>query len=271
MKIESESSGNTSGIAGRKRRYEMKRSLVLVILILTLSLISMNGTYAGSLTLAEAHQGNPDTKSPQDMPALSGKIVETMDSGGYTYVHIVKDSKKVWVAVPRMKVTVGQDISFQPGMVMNNFTSKTLGRTFESVVFSNGITEQPGTESVEKSGKQREKEVTKNVTVKIEKAPGPDAYTVAELYGKSSTLDKKKVVIRGRVVKVSEEIMGKNWIHIQDGSGNPSNGTNDIVVTSEELFSVGDIVTVKGTLYEDKDFGSGYKYDVIVEQASIEK
>lgn len=249
----------------------MKRSFGIFVLILTLALISMSGAYAGTLTLAESHRESSGAEFQQDMPYLSGKVIETMDSGGYTYVHIEKDNKKTWVAVPGIKVSAGQDISFQPGMVMNNFTSKTLGRTFESIVFSSGIIEKSGMESVEKSSKQKEKEVAGNVTVRIEKAAGPDAYTVAELYEKSGTLDRKEVVVRGRVVKVSSKIMGKNWIHIQDGSGKVSDGTHDIAVTTQELLLEGDIVTVKGTLYKDKDFGSGYRYDVIVEQASVEK
>ncbi|HDH05767.1 MAG TPA: DNA-binding protein [Nitrospirae bacterium] len=240
----------------------MKRFLVLFVLMLTLMLmVSVNGTYAGSQKSAGL----------QGMSSLSGKVVEMMNSGGYTYVNIEKDGKKTWVAVPRMKVVVGQDISFQPGMAMSNFTSKTLERTFETIVFSSGAIGQHATKSISGPVDNKQAEVSMNMAINVEKASGPDAYTVAGLYEKSAELDRKNVVIRGRVVKFSANIMGKNWIHIQDGSGNPSKGTNDIPVTSQDILSVGDIVTVKGTLYKDKDFGSGYKYAVIVEQATIKK
>ena len=248
----------------------MKRFLVLFLLMLTLVVIvSVNGIYAGSQKSAELLQKNQDMKSQQGMSSLSGKVVEMMNSGSYTYVNIEKDGKKTWVAVPRMKVVVGQEISFQPGMVMSNFTSKTLKRTFETIVFSSGAIGEHGTESISKplAGKQ----VKIPTIINVKKASGPDAYTVAELYEKSAELDRKGVVVRGQVVKFSANIMGKNWIHIQDGSGNPSKGTNDIPVTSQDILSVGDIVTVKGILYKDKDFGSGYKYAVIVEQATIKK
>ncbi len=231
----------------------------------------MNGTHAVSLKSAESPQKNSNMKSQQDIPSLSGKVVETMNSGGYTYVYIEKDGKKTWVAVPRIEVAIGQDISFHPGMVMNNFTSKTLKRTFETIVFSRGAIGQHGKESANKSASYKQAKDSTNMTIKVKKASGPDAYTVAELYEKSIELDRKDVVIRGQVVKFSANIMGKNWIHIQDGSGSPSKGTNDILVTSQDLLSVGDIVTLKGTLYKDRDFGSGYKYAVIVEQASIKK
>ncbi len=251
----------------------MKRFLVLFVLMLAILLIVLiKGTYAGSQSSAESPRKDLNIKSQRDTSSLSGKVVETMNSGGYTYVYIQKDGKKTWVAVPKMKVAVGQDISFQPGMVMNNFTSKTLNRTFETIVFSSGAIGQHGMRSIHKpAGNKQAKKVSTKINIKVEKAAGPDAYTVAELYEKSTELDKKDVIIRGQVVKFSANIMDKNWIHIQDGSGNPSKGTHDILITSQDILSVGDIVTVKGTLYKDKDFGSGYKYAVIVEQARIKK
>ena len=107
--------------------------------------------------------------------------------------------------------------------------------------------------------------------IKVGKTSDSNAYTVAELYEKGDKLDNKNVLIRGKVVKVSVGIMGKNWLHIQDGTGDQKNNTHDLVVTTQDKPSVGDVVTVNGILYKDKDFGSGYKYDVIVEQAHIKK
>lgn len=105
--------------------------------------------------------------------------------------------------------------------------------------------------------------------IKVEKAKGKDAYSVGELYEKSGTLDKKTVSVRGKVVKVSRGIMGKNWVHLQDGSGDAGKGTNNVVVTSQEDPKVGDVVTARGTLYKDKDFGAGYQYAVILEEGKF--
>jgi len=105
--------------------------------------------------------------------------------------------------------------------------------------------------------------------IKVEKAKGADAYTVAELYAKSGALDKKTVAVRGKVVKVSKMIMGKNWVHLRDGSGDAAKGTNNVVVTSQDEPKVGDVVTARGTLYKDKDFGAGYQYQVIVEEGTF--
>jgi hypothetical protein len=64
--------------------------------------------------------------------------------------------------------------------------------------------------------------------------------------------------------------MGKNWIHLQDGSGDPRKKTHNLVVTSQAVPVIGEVVTARGTLYKNKDFGGGYKYEVIVEQAELE-
>ncbi len=198
---------------------------------------------------------------------LSGKVVETLDSGGYTYVNIEKDGNKTWVAVPQSKISVGQDLSFNPGAVMTDFTSKSLNRTFETIVFSGGVQGEDNPAAVSKVSDMK----PPAKTIRVKKAEGPDAYTVSELFEKRSELDKKNVVISGKVVKFSSQIMGKNWIHLQDGSGDASKGTNDLVVTLQDTLAVGDTVTIMGTVSKDKDFGSGYKYTVMVEDASVKK
>jgi len=75
------------------------------------------------------------------MPKLAGKVLETMDSGGYTYTQIATTDGNVWVAIPKTKIKKGQNVSFQPGQPMPNFTSKTLGRTFDVIYFSGGLAE----------------------------------------------------------------------------------------------------------------------------------
>lgn len=208
---------------------------------------------------------NQSTEPVKDASSLSGKVIETMDSGRYTYVCLEKDGKKIWLAVPRMTVVEGMNMSFKPGIEMVNFESKTLNRKFDKIIFSEG----PIMGSEMKSMGSKGSVIIPTEKIEVEKASGPNAYTIGEIYKNKDSLDKQKIVVRGKVVKVSADIMGKNWIHLQDGSGNPKNGSHDLVVTSQDLPSVGDIVTISGILYKDKDFGHGYKYDVIIEDASI--
>ena len=121
------------------------------------------------------------------------------------------------------------------------------------------------------SGSKAAKAPASSAQIKVEKAKGADAYTVSETYEKAGKLDKKNVVVRGKVVKVSRGIMGKNWVHLRDGSGDEGKGTNDLVVTTQDVPKVGDVVTAKGILSKDKDFGAGYKYRVIVEEGTVKQ
>jgi hypothetical protein len=107
---------------------------------------------------------------------------------------------------------------------------------------------------------------------KSEKSSGEKIYKVSELYKNRATLDKQKVTVKGKVVKVTSGIMKRNWIHLQDGSGTPAKKDNDLTVTTiQDLPAVGKIVTVTGTLSKGKDFGSGYYYEVIVEESTIKQ
>ncbi|MGE5808285.1 MAG: DNA-binding protein [Nitrospirota bacterium] len=203
---------------------------------------------------------------------LSGKVAETMNSGGYTYVLLEKKGKKIWVAIPQTTVKVGQKLDLQPGQEMVNFHSQSLNRTFENIIFSPGAAQPQGASASPADHEGSKKAaVSAEKGIKVEKATGPNAYTVADIFAKRAELGQKTAVVRAKVVKVSAGIMGSNWIHLQDGTGDAGKKTHDLVVTTQELPVVGDIVTVSGTVAVDKDFGAGYKYSVLIEKASIQR
>ncbi len=258
----------------------MKRSGILII---ALSMMIGTGVaYASTEKSAPAPAAKkPSVKAAKDdfNAGPSGKVVETMDAGGYTYVCLEKNGTKTWVAVSQMKVVVGSKMTFQPGQEMQNFTSKSLNKTFDSIIFSGGPAasgKAPAGHSAAGAMPQgasgsKAQVAAKDKAVRVEKAAGPNAYTVAEVYAKSSALNKKKVIVKGKVEKVSQGIMGKNWVHIQDGSGDQQKGTHNLVVTTQDLPAVGDIVTITGTFAKDRDFGAGYLYKAIVEDAKVQK
>jgi hypothetical protein len=107
--------------------------------------------------------------------------------------------------------------------------------------------------------------------VRIPKAKGANALTVAEIVTKSAALKDKPVLVRGKIVKYNEGIMGKNWIHLRDGSGSAADNTNDVLVTTVNPAKLGDVVTVKGVVHADKDFGAGYSYKVLIEDATLQQ
>lgn len=246
-----------------------------------------------------------------DGVALQGTVAETMNSSGYTYLLLDSAQGKIWVAIPETSVKVGQAVICTPGMTMNNFASKTLNRTFDTIVFSPGLDKGEASAVKQSSsapvkGKaatdfnealQAEKGGGKAVTgavagpgiameqsagsvgavvpssadVNVNKATGPNSYSVAECFEQAKELNSKTIRVRGKVMKVSRMIMGKNWVHLQDGTGNPLNNQHDLVVTTEEDPADGTVVTAEGVLSANRDFGAGYKYEVIIENAKVEK
>ena len=211
----------------------------------------------------------------QNSALISGTVLETMNNGGYSYIYLQKkNGDKVWVAVTEIPVKVGSLMNVKPGMVMTDFESKGLKRTFASIIFSDGPLEtKPNSVATPAKNSPGDKghAAAKEQKISVVKATGPNAITVAEAFKNSAKLDKKNVVVRGQVVKVSVNIMKKNWIHIQDGTGSKNKRTDTLVCTSLDMMGVGDVVTVSGILAKDRDFGSGYHYTTIVENAKLKK
>lgn len=214
----------------------------------------------------------PAAPKPPEGPHV-GKVVQVINGGGYTYVELKKKSgEKIWLAVTAADIPVGSQQTFNPGMVMTNFQSKALKRSFEQIYFTELVPSgKTAAAKKEVSGKSpgSKGSVAPDVKVKIQKASGKNAYTVAELFKNSAKLHKKKVLVRAKVVKISGNIMGKNWVHLRDGSGSKAKNDFNLVVTSKSVPAEGEVVLVNGTLYKDKDFGGGYKYQVIVEDAEF--
>jgi hypothetical protein len=259
----------------------MNRSIKRVCLLISLLVVPIGAASAG----AETPAGTPP-KLPKAVP-LSGKVLQTMESGGYTYLELKNGEEKVWAAIPHMKVTVGQQLSLVPGYEMKNFASKGLNRKFDRLVFSAGVANQQyqlppeaikmahqmagaKTAAAAAAKGAPAKESAAPIKVgKITKAKGANAYSVAELYAKKSKLEKKEITVRGKVVKVSARILKHNWIHIQDGTGTAAKKNNNLIITCKELPKLGDVVTVNGTLYNNMTFGSGYRYGVLVDASRI--
>ncbi len=286
----------------------MKKTIINGIAVcLFISLAAFNGDARGSST-KEAGAA-PGTAAPSAGGTLSGTVLETMDSGGYTYLQLDTGLSKPWVAIPQSAIKVGEKVDCQPGMVMNNFSSKTLNKTFDTIVFSSGLAGTAGNPhggSMPSMGNPHKKgpaqggddsfanavqaeggrpaaqqpaagsggslgAIAPFTEIKVEKAAGDNGYTVEEIFSQREKLHGKTVTIQGKVVKFSPMIMGVNWIHLQDGTGDPMTNTHDLVVTTSEEVTNGEVITVEGVLAANKDFGAGYKYEAIVEKAKTVK
>jgi len=212
------------------------------------------------------HTGNKPI--PVDS-AIAGEkkfqVEEVIQTSSYTYFKASENSRERWVAVSKIDAGAGEVFYYDKALEMNDFYSKELDRTFERIYFINQISKTPLSD-IEAKGMPAhadKAQIPLRDEVSIDKTK--DELTLAGLFANSSDYAQKQVEIRGIVVKVNKDIMGKNWIHIQDGTKHGDK--YDLTVTSQDLPSVNDEVVFKGTLSVNRDFGAGYYYDVILEDA----
>ncbi len=197
------------------------------------------------------------------------EVKEVIQTSSYTYMKVSENFADRWVAVSRMDAQKGDKYYYDDALLMNNFHSKELERDFETIYFINKVSTIPPSMqdklgAMPPSHKGKTANVPKS-SVSLEKSE--DELSVAAVFENANTLSEKEIEIRGIVVKVNKQVMGKNWIHIQDGT--QFEESFDLTITSQNLPEKGDEVTFKGTIYVNKDFGSGYFYDVIMEEAKM--
>jgi IS5 family transposase len=225
------------------------------------------------MLFASASWAADPAKSAAPAP-LVGEVLEVQDVDSYTYLRLKTKDGETWAAVNRAPVQKGAKVTIESPMVMNNFESKSLNRKFDRIVF--GMLAGTGPGAAGKGGDLTTMHagVTKPADagdIKVAKATGANARTVAEIVSKSAELKDKTVVVRGKVVKFTPAVMGKNWVHLRDGTGSAADNTNDVLVTTKDEAAIGDVVLVTGVVHTDKDLGSGYSYKVLIEEAKLKK
>ena len=247
----------------------MKKHLILFVAILALTVSCKDDAPKA------VEQPVPEkTKTAQSAAGgVTGTALETMKADRYTYVQVDTGSEKIWAATPEFLGKVGDTVVVPKGLAMQNFHSKTLERDFEVVYFVGAITvagNDQGPNQMAQTSFMHPPRDGKDSKPQIEVSGikrAKDGKNVAEIFAGSGELAGKQVMVRGKVVKFLPQIMGKNWLHLQDGSG--SEGTNDLTVTTTTTVNVGDVVLVSGVVSVDRDFGYGYSYDVIIEDAEV--
>ena len=194
------------------------------------------------------------------------KIEEVIQSSNYTYLLVSEKDQEKWIAISKAEVAEGKYYYYEPGIEMTNFASKELKRTFPSITFVDKFSDQPIVAKITMADSMKGKQAAvPKEGIKVEPAEG--GITIAELFSKRDTYAGKKIKIRGEVVKYSPDIMKTNWVHIQDGTN--ANGSFDLTITTNDVAKVGDVVTFEGTVTLKKDFGAGYYYEVIIEDAKL--
>ena len=194
-------------------------------------------------------------------------VQEVLNTEKYTYMNVLEKGEKRWVAIPKNEIKVGETYYYSGGLLKKNFYSREFDRVFETIYLVSKIWQQKttNTNAVIKPAISRTKAgASLNGEVgKIE--PSEGAITLAELFKNKEKYANQKVKITGKCVKVNPKIMKRNWIHLQDGSGEDL----DLTITTQQDIPLGAVLTLEGVIALDRDFGSGYRYDIIMEAAEM--
>jgi len=192
---------------------------------------------------------------------------EIIQSSQYTYVKVNEDDKDFWIAITKREVEKGGTYYMGKGLEMQKFTSKELKRTFDVIYFVQDFSDQPlvDNKTMPAGISAGKKAVEKKEGISVKPVAG--GISIATLYSKKDSYSGKTVKVSGEVVKFNSGIMNKNWVHIQDGT--EFSGSYDLTITTNDAVNVGDVVTFEGIVTLNKDFGAGYSYDVIMEDAKM--
>jgi len=197
-------------------------------------------------------------------------VEEVLNTEKYTYMNVTENGKKHWIAIPKNEVKVGETYVYQGGLLKRNFFSREYNRTFETIYLVSKIKKAGADASGNGSALEEalsKSKVGASIDVKVGKVkPVAGAITIAELFKNKEKYNNQAVKITGKCVKVNPKIMGRNWVHFQDGSGDEL----DLTITTAQDIPLGAVLTLEGTIALDKDFGAGYRYDIIMEGAEMQ-
>lgn len=185
--------------------------------------------------------------------------LEVLPTEKYVYVRVKEGEDEFWIAATKQDIQVGKTYFYKKSLLQEHFESKEYNRVFDKLyLVSNLVSGDHGMEhNMALPEETVSSEVKNSSPVKVE-----GSMSISDLLKQKTSLAGKRVTVSGRVTKVNNNILGKNWIHIKDGSKDDF----DLVVTSPMTAQIGQVITVQATLTLNKDFGSGYSYELILEE-----
>lgn len=214
----------------------------------------------GAMVLAAA------CSNPSGDGSVTVKVKAVEQVPNYTYLLVKAKGPEYWIAVPSTEIGIDEKITYQGGMLMEDFHSKELDRTFDKILFLDGLGgPQEAPAMGQMPGTTQGSVKSDKLDTRIEHGEG--IIPISELYADPSAFEGKSIRVKGEVAKFNAQIMERNWIHLQDGT--EFDGKYDLTVTSQQGFSVGEIVTIEGILALNRDFGYGYSYELLLEEATL--
>ena len=190
---------------------------------------------------------------------------EILHTSRYTYLNVTEDGNAFWIAIPRKEVEKGKTYYYRGGLKKVNFKSVEYDRVFETLYLVSDVSEDPSLNPM--AGQNPHTHASGDVVITNEKiTPPPGGITISELLKNKEKYEGKSVRVKGQVVKLNNMIMQRNWIHLRDGS---TAEEVDLTVTTTDNVPLGSVVAFEGIIALNRDFGAGYKYEIIMEEAKL--
>lgn len=212
-----------------------------------------------------------DSSTDMEQPAVDAttdqlhKVVvdEVLHTSRYTYLNVTEEGQQFWIAIPKKEVEKGGTYYYRGGLKKTNFKSVEHDRVFETVYLVSDVAKDPSLIGVAGGNPHTDMPVE---TVSGKMDPPPGGITLKELLANKEKYSGQSVRVRGKVTKLNNMIMNRNWIHINDGT---IENNVDLTVTTTDNVPLGAVVGFEGTITLNKDFGAGYKYEIIMEDAKL--
>ena len=199
---------------------------------------------------------------------ISHKVVveEVVQTKKYTYLNVLEEKLPTyWIAISKAEVAKGETCIYTGGLKMRGFKSAELDRVFDDLILVSNISRMGSTKPLMSNESMSEIQ-SDDKAIKPEKViPVKGATSISDLLSNPTKYEGKVIIVTGRCTKVNHQIMNRNWIHIQDDSKN----SKELTITTQDVLSLGAVGVFEGKISLNKDFGAGYRYEIIMEEAKL--
>jgi hypothetical protein len=241
----------------------MRKIVNLYMLSLSVILLACNSKPTVVEPVQSSQNENSGTESGK---SVSHKVVveDVVQTKKYTYLNVVEEKlPPYWIAISKAEVEKGETFIYTGGLKMRGFKSAELDRIFDELILVSNISRMGSSQPLMVNEGMKDQTTEVKNPEKI--VPVKGAVPIAELLANPAKYEGKVITVTGRCTKVNHQIMNRNWIHIEDDSKKPK----ELTITSQEIITLGSVGVFEGKIALNKDFGAGYRYDIIMEEARL--
>ena len=196
------------------------------------------------------------------------EVLDLLHTDKYTYLDVQEDDQRYWIAVSKMEANKGDRYMYQGGLLKKNFYSREFDRNFETIYLVSRLLPVGGSAAGSAMERAKASLGQEQETSDIIVTQPEGGISLKTLFSDPDRYAGQTIMVKGQCVKVNNRIMDRNWVHIQDGSVQDGEKL-DLTLTTQENVPVGAIALFKGQISTKKDFGAGYRYEILMEEAIV--